>query len=290
MERARRLRALWNWLPVFRAVAETEHLPTAADALFISPASLSRTIGLLEEELGIKLFDRVGRGLRLNRAGRRMLDSVRDGMRVIDDGVVSVEGHEWSGELVLWAPQAFAETYLLSLATRLQQEHSALRPVIRSHNAKGLEESILRGQVDFALTETPPSHKQLRVEAFVTLKYGVYCHPDHELAGASKVKISDLLDHGFTAPAPDNPAYSSPWPAEHVRKNVMVVDDMNTAIRACHSQQRLAVLPEVLAVGLHRLPVKLFDPTTLYAVFREPIGDQERMARILETLSQLRPA
>ena len=169
MERARRLRALWNWLPVFRAVAETEHLPSAAEALFISPASLSRTIGLLEEEVGIKLFDRVGRGLRLNRAGHRLLDAVRDGMRVIDDGVASVEGQEWSGAIVLWAPLAFAEIYLLSLAAKLRADHSALRPVIKSHNASGLAESILRGQIDFALTESPPVHDQLRVKAFETL-------------------------------------------------------------------------------------------------------------------------
>lgn len=287
MERARRLRALWNWLPVFRAVAETEHLPTAADALFISPASLSRTIGLLEEEIGIKLFDRVGRGLRLNRAGRRLLDAVRDGMRVIDDGVVSVEGQEWSGAIVLWAPLAFAEKYLLPLATKLREGHSALRPVIQSHNAQGLTESILRGQIDFALTETPPDHNQLRAEAFATLNYGVYCHTEHELAGLSKIKTEKLLDYEFAVPPQGNSAYPSPWPAEHLRKNVMVVDDMNMAICACRSQNQLAVLPAVLATGLHRLPINLFAPATLYAVFREPIGKQERMKQVLGTLSEL---
>ena len=288
MERARRLRALWNWLPVFRAVAETEHLPTAAEALFISPASLSRTIGLLEEEVGIKLFDRVGRGLRLNRSGRRLLDAVRDGMRVIDDGVASVEGNEWSGGIVLWAPLAFAEKYLLSLATKLREDHSALRPVIQSHNAKGLAESILRGQIDFALTETPPLHNQLRAEKFATLSYGVYCHKKHELASAKKVKIEELLDYEFAIPPHDNPSYPSPWPAQHSRTNVMVVDDMNMAIRACHTQQQLAVLPAVLSSGLHRLPVKVFAPTTLYAVFREPVGGQERMQGVLATLLELK--
>ena len=287
MERARRLRALWNWLPVFRAVAETEHLPTAADALFISPASLSRTVGLLEEEIGIKLFDRVGRGLRLNRAGHRLLDAVRDGMRVIDDGVVSVEGLEWSGSIVLWAPLAFAEKYLLPLATKLRAGHSALRPVIQSHNAQGMTESILRGQIDFALTESPPTHTQLRAEAFVTLNYGIYCHVDHELAGAAKIKMDKLLDYEFAVPPDGNPAYPSPWPAEHLRKNVMVVDDVNMAICACHTQNQLAVLPSVLAAGLHRLPSNIFAPTVLYAVFREPIGAQERMQLVLHTLSEL---
>lgn len=287
MERARRLRALWNWLPVFRAVAETEHLPTAANALFTSPASLSRTIGLLEEEIGIKLFDRVGRGLRLNRAGGRLLDAVRDGMRVIDDGVVSVEGLEWSGPIVLWAPLAFAEKYLLPLASKLREEHSLLRPAVQSHNAAGLIECILRGQIDFALTETPPTHNQLRAAAFAKLSYGVYCHAEHELASASRIKIERLLDYPFAVPPPDTPTYLSSWPAEHVRQNVVIVDDMRMAIRACHSENQLAVLPAVLATGLHRLPINIFAPATLYAVFREPIGDQERMQHVLSTLLEL---
>ena len=40
---------IWNWLPAFRAVAETEHLPTASDLLHVTPSALSRTIRLLEQ-------------------------------------------------------------------------------------------------------------------------------------------------------------------------------------------------------------------------------------------------
>ncbi len=58
MERLRRVASFWNWLPAFRAVAETEHLPTAAEALFVSPSALSRAIRLLEKDVGQPLFRR----------------------------------------------------------------------------------------------------------------------------------------------------------------------------------------------------------------------------------------
>ena len=46
-----RLLELWSWLPAFRFVAETEHLPTASDLLYTSPSALSRTVKQLEGAL-----------------------------------------------------------------------------------------------------------------------------------------------------------------------------------------------------------------------------------------------
>lgn len=58
-------------LSYFLKVAETEHMTNAAKELHISQPALSRSLRLLEEELGFKLFDRVGRHLLLNENGRR---------------------------------------------------------------------------------------------------------------------------------------------------------------------------------------------------------------------------
>ena len=62
----RKLRDVWNWLPTFRAIAETEHLPSAAERLHVTSAAVSRTLKLLEERLGEKLFNLDGRSLILN--------------------------------------------------------------------------------------------------------------------------------------------------------------------------------------------------------------------------------
>ena len=81
MERARSVAQLWDWLPAFRAVAETQHLPTAARAMGVSPSALSRAVGLLEDAVGHPLFERVGRRIVLNEQGARFLGAVRDAMR-----------------------------------------------------------------------------------------------------------------------------------------------------------------------------------------------------------------
>lgn len=60
-------------LQYFLAVARLEHMTEAARSLHVTQSSLSKTIQRLEEDLGVPLFDRTGRRLRLNEFGSRFL-------------------------------------------------------------------------------------------------------------------------------------------------------------------------------------------------------------------------
>jgi len=66
----------------FRALAEREHLYQTAMELYISPSALSTAISRLENELGVKLFDRVGRNIRLNDNGKKFQSRV---VRILDE-------------------------------------------------------------------------------------------------------------------------------------------------------------------------------------------------------------
>jgi len=84
-ERFRRVQSVWSWLPAFRAAAESESLREASQILGVSRPAISRTIRLVEEELGVGIFDRSGRSLELTEEGKILLDGVRDAMRRVDD-------------------------------------------------------------------------------------------------------------------------------------------------------------------------------------------------------------
>ena len=56
-------------LRYFLDIAHTEHLTLSAQKLFVTQSTLSHGLRQLEEELGIKLFNRLGRGLKLSQAG-----------------------------------------------------------------------------------------------------------------------------------------------------------------------------------------------------------------------------
>jgi DNA-binding transcriptional LysR family regulator len=76
----------WQQLEYFRAVAKTEHFRKASEQLSISQPALSRSITKLEEELGISLFDRTGRSVKLNQFGRLFLKRVENGINEIEMG------------------------------------------------------------------------------------------------------------------------------------------------------------------------------------------------------------
>ena len=83
-------------LKYFRVLAKEEHVSRASEKLYISQPSLSLTIKKLEDELGVRLFDRVGRGIRLNEYGKTFLAYVDDVFYAIERGsseVRKMQGH-----------------------------------------------------------------------------------------------------------------------------------------------------------------------------------------------------
>ena len=73
-------------LRYFLSVAETEHLTGSADALFVTQSTLSHGLRQLEAELGVPLFDRLGRGLRLSQAGHAFRDHAARALQELEAG------------------------------------------------------------------------------------------------------------------------------------------------------------------------------------------------------------
>lgn len=77
----------------FLAAARHEHLTKAANELGISQPALSRNIARLEKAYSIQLFDRIGRGLRLNTAGKILLEHVSRAKAELDDAGEAILGY-----------------------------------------------------------------------------------------------------------------------------------------------------------------------------------------------------
>lgn len=97
-------------LRYFLAVAESEHMTNTAKQLHIAQPALTQSIHRLEQELGVSLFERAGRGIRLSPAGAYVRDRVKPAMETLENvardvqlfqqgeqGVVRVGVHAASG-------------------------------------------------------------------------------------------------------------------------------------------------------------------------------------------------
>ena len=79
-------------LQYFKALAEKEHLFKTATELYISPPALSATISRLEEELGVPLFDHVGRNIKLNKNGEKFYLHVKNVLAELDQACAELKG------------------------------------------------------------------------------------------------------------------------------------------------------------------------------------------------------
>ncbi len=289
IDRLRRLIDFWNWLPAFRAVAETEHVRTAAERLRVSPSALSRSIGLLEESLGEQLFDREGRGIRLNRAGQEFLESLRAAMRLIEDGQKAVESNALAGTFYVAIPDNLFRLLLGGLRD-LQAEHTELKIQVIDNPNGGTNPMLTRGQLDLAFTANPEAADDVVVEKFVETTNGVYCGTDHFLAAMERPSVATIAEHAFVTFGKDEARNA--WPAETPRRIAMHVERLQSAVESTAFGGLLSILPDHVAAPytdrgvLHRVPLDTLPGTQFFTVRRRKMTAQDRSHRVLEFLQR----
>ena len=84
-----------NQLRYFQVVASHEHMTQAAKELHISQSSLSKTIATLENDIGVRLFDRTGNRIVLNAVGMRFLERVNRALRELDNAVIEAGNRDF---------------------------------------------------------------------------------------------------------------------------------------------------------------------------------------------------
>ncbi len=281
MDRLRELQDFWNWLPAFRAVAETEHLPSAAQKLHISPPALSRSLGLLETALGCPLFRRAGRKLELNAEGRRFLARVREGMRRIHEGLVELQEREMKGDLRISSGGLMTRTCVLPVIQSLKSQHPELVPELHAVANADVASALLQGHIDLAFLSSPIHHDRLETRLLGHAGNGIYC--GQELALHSPLQVdgatldpASLDDYEFVAPLPDQDGNTHEgWPSDRPRRIAIRLDSMQLGAEVCAKSRYLAVLPDVIASeipGLTRLPLEIIPPIALYSMRRDPLG------------------
>ena len=280
MDRLRDIHRFWNWLPAFRAVAETEHLPTAAQHLLISPPALSRTLGLLETALGRPLFRRVGRSLELNADGQRFLGQVRDGMRRIHEGLMQLQVGELAGHLRVSSAGLLTRTCVVPAMQALKNQHPALHPELHVIAQPEIASALLQGKIDLAFLSTPINHEHLEIVLLGHASNGIYCGRDHDLAqhasaASAPLSLEDLDEYEFLAPVPDADGNTyEGWPLERPRAVALRLNSMKLGAEVCAEGRYLAVLPDVVANehSLFRLPLDVIPPIPLYGMRRQPLA------------------
>jgi len=142
-------------LRIFAAVADKQHVTQAAKELNLTQSATSAAIAALEGRYGVKLFDRVGRGIVLTHTGRTFLAEARavlararDAEQVLRD----LAGLK-AGKLVIAASQTVANYWLPSRLQAFNAAHPGIELAVRIANTEHVADDVREGLADIGFIE-----------------------------------------------------------------------------------------------------------------------------------------
>lgn len=186
----------------FVHVAELGSISAAAERLHVAQPALSRHLQALEQELGVRLFQRHGRGVSLTAAGNlllsrstgvlRELDGMRDDLRKAED--------EPSGQVSFALPPTVAEV----LCGPLVERFSCRFPQVRVSIATGYSGYVLdwlqRGVVDVAVLYDVVAAPTLRLQRLLTERLHLIRRPEDMAAASGGVAVETLFEQRLILP------------------------------------------------------------------------------------------
>lgn len=189
----------FNSLQYFVLVAKYENMSRAAEILHITQPALSKSISLLEESLGVTLFERNGRSIKLNRYGRFFLERAENLLKDYEmakedllnlvspgQGVVSIGFMHTLGLEVI--PQLMA---------RVQKDYPQLKIQLTQSNSSTILQKLEVGELDLCLISSLDTHKDLVWEKLWEEELFLIVPKSHPLASANGVSLKDFAGEPF---------------------------------------------------------------------------------------------
>ncbi len=140
-------------LNYFVRIAELGSITRAAEHLRLAQPALTRHVQRLEEELGVTLFTRANRGVRLTEAGQRLLEGAIRILRDVErtgDEIRAQDAHP-SGRIILGVTPTLSPVLVPELFARMRDEFPRVELKVMHAGMVRLEEFVIDGRVDVAL-------------------------------------------------------------------------------------------------------------------------------------------
>src|SRR5215471_8250266 len=184
-------------LKVFRAVAEQLSFHKAAKQLFLTQPAVTLQVKTLEDELGIRLFDRSGGHVSLTRQGALLLRYAQKLAALASEAeqeLAAAEG-QLAGNLELGVSTTIAQYVLPRLIAAFLAENPRLQFSLHSGNTEEIVQSLLQEKVSIGLIEGPSREQGVRTEPFMQDELVLITPPDFESDRVSRDQLmaSNLL-------------------------------------------------------------------------------------------------
>ena len=186
-------------LKVFRTVAAEMSFRKAAEALHLSQPAVSQQIRSLEEETGVRLFDRGsgdghGSQIALTEAGRVLLGYAESAAGTMAEAqrALAALNEDVSGELRLGASTTVAQYVLPRILGSFLRQYPHVHLSVMSGNTERIAEAVAEREVALGIIEGPPMRRDVKTEPMVQDEMVLIAAPGHAWARAGSIAATEL--------------------------------------------------------------------------------------------------
>ncbi len=187
-------------LPFFIIAAEEEHFERAARRLNMAQSALSRRIRSLEDYVGVELFERQARGVRLSAAGRQFFEDTRQIYREFQFAVERVRHADQGrqGILRVGFNELVARTpRILGILQQIRREHPQIELQMKPLKSETQIEMVRKGGINVGFAYYAPIDASFGRVQVGTHQYMLAMHRTNPLARAKRLRLADLAGESF---------------------------------------------------------------------------------------------
>jgi DNA-binding transcriptional LysR family regulator len=183
-------------------VARCGSIRSAAARLNIASSAVNRQILALEQELGVSLFERMPRKLRLTAAGELVIDHVRNTLKEYDRVGAQLEALKGiqRGKVSIATTLGLAMGPLRGTVSEFLNRHPGVQVEVRALVAEAIPNAVVAGEADLALSYNLGSDPRLRTRMSVEIPIVAVVSPAHPLVGRGKVHIAEVATYPMILP------------------------------------------------------------------------------------------
>jgi len=181
-------------LAAFKAVAAEGSFSRAAQKLYKTQPAVSQAIGALEEELGERLFVRLGRSIEITQAGEVLLRHVQEAFGALDEGRKRIDALRGlrEGLLTIGSSDTTACYILPGALRKFRRKYPGIEIVISNRTSPVILGQVLAHEADLGIVTLPIDEARVNVTELAVREDVVICSPRHPFAGRKRLRIRDL--------------------------------------------------------------------------------------------------
>ncbi len=254
-------------IQAFVTIAAQSSFSQAANILGVTQPSLSLLIREMERLLGLTLFDRNTRGVRLSRAGHDLLplaERILADLQRIEEASGDI-ANLTRGEVRIACSAVFAAGPLPVAIRKFESEFPGVRIIIHDTAEQNLADLVRADRVDFAIATQVEPDPRIYQEQVRSDSMAAYVAPDHALAAAETIRWSELGDTPLALLDRNSPLRQI---VDRIAGRLGIW--LNTRYEVTFGTTALALAEQGLAVAI--LPSNAMRDETSYRVLRKPLS------------------